>query len=191
MTRRTALFSASAALLVGVAATLAHGQTTGDALDPVRVAADTHRVAFENAFVRILDVHIPPGKTEPRHRHPHGLSVYFSDWEAKVTVDGKPAQVNARKNGTFAWSDAVVHTVENVGKAEAHVLRIRAEGTDAADAKSVGRCRRWGLIEGGNAQGGPALAAHEDIDVRRAAGKLHRKPLAERAHRRRAGGKGH
>lgn len=123
MTRRIAL-SAAAAVLAGAAITLAHGQTTGDALDPVRVASDTHRIAFENAFVRILEVHIPAGKTEPRHRHPHGLSVYFTDWEAKSIVDGKPAQVNARKRGTFAWSDPIVHTVENVGKTEGHVLRI-------------------------------------------------------------------
>lgn len=124
MIRRIVLFSTAAVLAIGVAATLVHGQTTGDALDPVRVAADTHRVAFENAFVRVLEVRIPPGKTEPRHRHPHGLSVYFSDWDAKVTVDGKPAQVNPRKTGTFAWSDAIVHTVENVGRTEGHVLRI-------------------------------------------------------------------
>ena len=124
MIRRFVVFAAAAAILVGVAATLAHSQTTGDALDPALVAADTHRVAFENAFVRILEVRIPAGKTEPRHRHPHGLSVYFSDWEAKGTIDGKPAQVNSRKSGTFAWSDAVVHTVENVGKTEGRVLRI-------------------------------------------------------------------
>ena len=124
MTRRFVLFTATAAVLVGVAGLLAHSQTTGDALDPVLVAADTHKLAFENAFVRILEVRIPAGKTEPRHRHPHGLSVYFSDWEAKGTVDGKPAQVNSRKSGTFAWSDAVVHTVENVGKTEGRVLRI-------------------------------------------------------------------
>ena len=124
MTRRTVLLAAAAAVVFGVGATLAHSQTTGDALDPAKVAADTHRVAFENAFVRILEVHIPAGKTEPRHRHPHGLSVYFTDWEAKGTVDGKPAQVNSRKRGTFAWSDAVVHTVENVGKTDGHVLRI-------------------------------------------------------------------
>jgi len=95
-----------------------------DPLDPLRVAPDTHKLAFENVFVRVLDVHVPPGKTEPRHRHPHGLSVYFTDWDVKVTVDGKPAQVNSRKSGTFAWSDAVVHTVENVGKTEGRVLRI-------------------------------------------------------------------
>ena len=31
-----------------------------DPLDPVRVAPDTHKVAFENAFVRVLDVRLPP-----------------------------------------------------------------------------------------------------------------------------------
>ena len=53
-----------------------------------------------------------------------GSSVYFTDWNAKVTVDGRQPQVNQRKAGTFAWSDAVIHTVENVSKSEGHVLRI-------------------------------------------------------------------
>jgi quercetin dioxygenase-like cupin family protein len=69
-------------------------------------------------------VRVPAGKTEPRHRHPHGLSVYFTDWDAKVTVDGRPPDVHHRKAGTFAWSDAVIHTVQNVGTGEGHVLRI-------------------------------------------------------------------
>ena len=112
------------AMIVIAATALSQVQPADDALDPVRVAPDTHKVAFENAFVRVLEVHIPPGSIEPRHRHPRGLSVYFSDWAAKVTVDGKEAQVNQRKTGTFAWSDAVIHTVQNVGKSEGHVLRI-------------------------------------------------------------------
>jgi len=111
-------------VLVVAAAALAATQSKDDALDPVRVAADTHRVAFENTFVRLLEVRIPAGKTEPRHRHPHGLSVYFTDWNAKVTVDGQPPQVNQRKAGTFAWSEAIIHTVENVSSSDAHVLRI-------------------------------------------------------------------
>jgi beta-alanine degradation protein BauB len=115
---------AAIGVLVGAAAAFAGYQSKDDALDPVRVAADTHRVALENAFVRVLDVRIPAGKTEPRHRHPHGLSVYFTDWDAKVTVDGRQPQVNQRKAGTFAWSEAIIHTVENVGTSEGHVLRI-------------------------------------------------------------------
>jgi quercetin dioxygenase-like cupin family protein len=90
----------------------------------VRVAPETHKVAFENAFVRVLDVNIPPGGIEPRHRHPHGLSVYFTEWEARVTADGQPAQVRTRRAGTFAWSEAIVHTVENRSQTAAHVLRI-------------------------------------------------------------------
>ena len=97
---------------------------TPDPLDPIRAAPDTHRLAFENTFVRVLDVHVPAGKTEPRHRHPHGLSVYFTDWDVKVTVDGGQPEVRHRAAGSFAWSDAVVHTVENAGKTEGHILRI-------------------------------------------------------------------
>ncbi len=122
MTRKSLALAATAIVLAATA--LSRAQSSNDPLDPVRVAPDTHKVAFENAFVRVLEVHIPPGSVEPRHRHPHGLSVYFSDWSAKVTVDGKEPQVNQRKMGTFAWSDAVIHTVQNVGKAEGHVLRI-------------------------------------------------------------------
>ena len=115
------------ALAVGtavLAGRLVLSQPADDALDPVRVAADTHRVALENQFVRVLDVHLPPGKVEPRHRHPHGMSVYFTDWEAKVTPDGQPTEVHPRKAGTFAWNEAVVHTVQNAGKTEGHILRI-------------------------------------------------------------------
>lgn len=122
MTRKS--FALAAATIVIAATALSRAQSSNDPLDPVRVAPDTHKVAFENAFVRVLEVHIPPGSIEPRHRHPHGLSVYFTDWSAKVTVDGKEAQVNQRKTGTFAWSDAVIHTVQNVGQSEGHVLRI-------------------------------------------------------------------
>jgi hypothetical protein len=123
MTRKTWLLASAAALVVAATA-LTASQPADDALDPVRVAPDTHKVAFENAFIRVLEVRVPAGKIEPRHRHPHGLSVYFTDWDAKVTVDGREPTVNRRKAGTFAWSDAVTHTVQNVGAREGHVLRI-------------------------------------------------------------------
>ena len=115
-----------AALVSGVlgAGRVVLSQSGDDALDPLRVAGDTHRLAFENSFVRVLDVRLPPGKLEPRHRHPHGMSVYFTDWEARVTVDGRPPEVRTRHAGTFAWSDAIVHTVQNAGGTEGHILRI-------------------------------------------------------------------
>ena len=122
--KRKGLVAAALAAAGLVAARGALSQPEDDPLDPIRVAGDTHKVAFENKFVRVLDVHLPPGKVEPRHRHPHGMSVYFTDWDAKVTVEGTPAAVRHRKAGTFAWSDAIVHSVENVGATEGHILRI-------------------------------------------------------------------
>jgi hypothetical protein len=109
----------------GVAVTsaaLSHSQD--DPLDPLHVAADTHKLAFENKFVRVLDVHLPPGKVEPQHRHPHGMTVYFTDWDAKVVPEGGHVEVHHRTAGTFAWSEATTHAVENAGRTEGHVLRI-------------------------------------------------------------------
>ena len=112
-------------ILTAIAATSAAiAPPSDDSLDPIRVAPDTHRIALDNPFVRVLDVRLPPGSFERRHRHPHGMSVYFTDWTAKVTVDGRAPEVRPRKAGTFAWSEAVVHTVENVGTTEGHILRI-------------------------------------------------------------------
>lgn len=101
-----------------------HSAAQNDPLDPLKVAPDTHKLAFENAFVRVLDVKLPPGSIEKRHRHPHGMSVYFTDWEARVTVDGKAPETHPRKAGTFAWSEAVIHEIQNAGKTEGHILRI-------------------------------------------------------------------
>ena len=122
MTRRTLVLTAIGAVLVGVA--LSAVRQADDMLDPIRVAPDSHKVAFENMFVRVLEVRVRPGSVEPRHRHPHGLSVYLASQDTRITVDGQPPQVGHREAGSFAWSDAVVHTVQNVGRTEMHVLRI-------------------------------------------------------------------
>jgi quercetin dioxygenase-like cupin family protein len=120
---KTRILFAVAPFAALAAAVLARPQAD-DPLDPIRVAGDTHRVALDNKFVRVLDVRLPPGKVEPRHRHPHGMSVYFTDWDVKVTPDGGPPEVRHRTAGTFVWNEAIVHRVENVGKTEGHILRI-------------------------------------------------------------------
>ena len=123
MNRKRFVLTALAALVLGGVA-LSGFRQGGEALDPVRVAPDTHRIAFENMFVRVLEVRVPPGSIEPRHRHPHGLSVYLASQDTKITVDGQAPQVAHREAGSFAWSEAVVHTVQNVGRTPMHVLRI-------------------------------------------------------------------
>ena len=98
--------------------------TRQDNLDPLRVAGDTHKLVFENAFVRVLEVHVPPGKTEPMHEHGRRVVVYLSDFHTRTTERGKQPLENLRKRGLVRWSDPIVHTIENIGKTEGHVISV-------------------------------------------------------------------
>ncbi len=54
--------------------------------DAVQAAPKSHRVVFENEFVRVLEVTIPaPGATEPMHHH--RWPSFFLDWD---TGGGSP-----------------------------------------------------------------------------------------------------
>jgi hypothetical protein len=51
-----------------------------DGYDAVQAAPETHKVIFENAFVRVLEVKIPPpGTTIPMHHH--RWPSFFLDWD--------------------------------------------------------------------------------------------------------------
>ena len=93
-------------------------------LDPLKVAGDTHKLVFENTFVRVLEVHVPPGKTEPMHQHGRRVVVYLSDFHTRTTERGGRPQDNLRKSGLVRWSDPLIHTVENIGKTEGHVISV-------------------------------------------------------------------
>src|SRR5580693_8873224 len=51
-----------------------------DGYDAVQAAPNSHRVIFENTFVRVLEVTMPaPGQTEPMHHH--RWPSFFLDWD--------------------------------------------------------------------------------------------------------------
>ncbi len=99
--------------------------TSQEELDPVKVAADTHRLLLDNRFVRVIEAKVPPGKVEPKHRHSHSVVIYLADYEVEMKSfpDGKVARAQ-RRNGTVSWSEAVVHEVRNIGKTPSHAIRV-------------------------------------------------------------------
>ena len=51
-----------------------------DGYDAVQAAPNSHKVVFENAFVRVLEVIVPlPGNTEPMHHH--RWPSFFLHWD--------------------------------------------------------------------------------------------------------------
>jgi hypothetical protein len=93
-------------------------------LDPLKVAADSHKLVFENQFVRVLETHVPPGKIEPWHQHGRRVVIYLSDFHTRVTERGHEPQDSLRKSGLVRWSEPVIHQVENVGQTEGHVISV-------------------------------------------------------------------
>ncbi len=113
--------AAAACLLL---AALARPQTAPDPLDSLVVCADTQHLVLENSFVRVIDESIPAGASEPRHRHRHSVMVFLSDYTLRQTTDDGQTAIQQRKAGTAAWSEAIVHSLKNVGTTPSHAIRI-------------------------------------------------------------------
>jgi len=69
---------------------IAWPQAADDPLDSLKVCPTTQRLIFENQFVRVIDDLIPPGVTEPLHRHRRSVVVFLntSSYE-QTTADGR------------------------------------------------------------------------------------------------------
>lgn len=118
--------SACFAVGIAVGAMLTAGAGAAkESQDAAKVAPQMYRVIFENNQFRVIDYHLPPGRTEPMHSHPNGVLVYaFSDAKMRATsVEGKSSESVSRA-GDVVWRDPVTHRGENIGTTEAHSLLV-------------------------------------------------------------------
>jgi len=95
--------------------------------DVVKVSPETHTVLLENERVRVLDVYAKPGEKVGMHSHPASTLYYLTDGKLKVTYPDGRAEQRSVKAGTAVWSEAVTHTVENVGANEFHEVHIELQ----------------------------------------------------------------
>jgi hypothetical protein len=124
--KKTILSSASLGIVLACVLVLFVTKSPSqEALDPLKVSPDTHKLVFENKFVRVIEARIPPKGSEPKHSHPHGVTVYLASYDSEVTTfpEGKTTKVH-RTFGTALWSEAVVHEVKNTSTTPAHAFRI-------------------------------------------------------------------
>jgi hypothetical protein len=87
-----------------------HGQDKSDfpdGYDAVQAAPGSHKVIFENAFVRVLEVTVPPpGTTIPMHHH--RWPSFFLDWD---TGRGTPHIRYHRPDGSVRDSPSTQETL--------------------------------------------------------------------------------
>jgi quercetin dioxygenase-like cupin family protein len=97
---------------------------TAGAQDVMKVSPETHKVLVENERVRVLDVRVKAGEKVGRHSHPASVLYYLTDGQLKVTYPDGRSDARAVKAGTSTWSEAVTHSVENVGATELREVHI-------------------------------------------------------------------
>jgi len=119
MNRRDLLLST---LVTGLTRPFFGGQ---DDLDPLKLTPKTHKLLFENRYVRVIESRVPAGGNEPKHSHPRSVTVYLADSESEIRTfpDEKVSRVH-RTAGTAGWSEATTHEIKNVGTTTAHTIRI-------------------------------------------------------------------
>ena len=107
------------------------------AQDPTKVEPAHYKLAFENEWVQVVDVHYGPHEKSRMHEHPGGVVVVLTEGHLKFTdQNGKVQEVYA-KPGESRWFPPFKHRVENLGDTayNAVYVGIKTRGASATAEK--------------------------------------------------------
>ena len=123
MKRREVLVAILKSIAIGIVA----NQSTAaqEDLDPVKLMPDTHKLVFENSFVRVVESRVPADGREIKHRHPKNVTVFLADFDAETRTFpvGKWTPIH-RTFGTATWNEATVHEAKIGANAPSHTIRV-------------------------------------------------------------------
>ncbi len=97
-------------------------------MDPVKISPQYYTVRLDNDRVRVYEWRLKPGEKEKMHRHPDGVLIILADATIKSTAPDGTSTTNTLVNGDVKWRDALSHSLENVGRTEAHAIAIELKG---------------------------------------------------------------
>jgi quercetin dioxygenase-like cupin family protein len=85
------------------------------AQDPTKVEPTHYKLAFENEYVQVVNVHYGPHEKSNLHAHPGGVVVILTAGHLRFTDENGKTQEVFAKPGEARWFPAFKHTVENLG----------------------------------------------------------------------------
>jgi len=121
----------------------------GLAQDPAKVEPKHYKLAFENDWVQVVNVHYGPHERSSLHDHPGGVVVVLTAGHLRFTdQDGKTKEVYA-KPGESRWYPAFKHKVENLGDTSYDAVYIgiksKSLAKTAPDAQTAKILADYGL----------------------------------------------
>ncbi|MBZ5707328.1 MAG: cupin domain-containing protein [Acidobacteriia bacterium] len=102
------------------------------AQDPTKVESKHYKLAFENEWVEVVDVHYGPHEKSALHDHPGGVVVVLTEGHLRFTdQNGNKREVYA-KAGESRWFPPLKHRVENLGDTAYNAVYIGIKARPSA-----------------------------------------------------------
>jgi quercetin dioxygenase-like cupin family protein len=106
------------ALLVSFLCAVAFAQ------DPTKVEPTHYKLAFENEYVQVVNVHYGPHEKSGLHAHPGGVVVVLTAGHLRFTDENGKTQEVSAKPGEARWFPPFKHKVENLGATPYNAIYI-------------------------------------------------------------------
>jgi quercetin dioxygenase-like cupin family protein len=100
------------------------------AQDPVVTDGDKYKAILENEKVRVLEYTDKPGEKTNRHHHPDFVLYALNSFKRRLIFgDGKQIEREFKK-GDVMWMKDQIHSGENIGITETHVLIVELKSRE-------------------------------------------------------------
>ncbi len=103
-------------------------------MDPIETNPESYKLVFENEHVRVLEYLDHPGYMTKPHQHPNSVMYTLSTFSRRLHASGttRDVEINA---GTTSWLPAQIHSGENIGQTDTHVIFVELKGSSALTEK--------------------------------------------------------
>jgi hypothetical protein len=107
------------------------------AQDPTKVEPTHYKLAFENEFVQVVNVHYGPHEKSGLHAHMGGVVVVLTSGHLRFTDENGKAQEVYAKPGDPRWFPPFKHRVENLGDTTYNAVYIGIKNKHLANDASL------------------------------------------------------
>jgi quercetin dioxygenase-like cupin family protein len=107
------------------------------AQDPVKVEPTHYKLAFENEFVQVVNVHYGPHEKSGLHSHMGGVVVILTAGHLRFTDENGKTQEVFAKPGDSRWFPPFKHRVENLGDTSYNAVYIGIKNKRLAGEASL------------------------------------------------------
>ena len=107
------------------------------AQDPTTLYPGNYKIMILNDQVRVMDFQLKKGAREAMHMHPAHVLYVITGFKIRFTFPDGSTRIREAKAGDVLYSEAVMHSPENIGDTDAHGILVELRGQAAPRSTSA------------------------------------------------------